>query len=79
MKRSEIQHAIHWAKDLLSSSGFALPMFANWTLEEWKARKEEAATIIKTMRGWDVSTFGHDDFSQMGGSSDAYYHIWPDL
>ncbi|MBE5804136.1 MAG: D-lyxose/D-mannose family sugar isomerase [Clostridiales bacterium] len=66
MKRSEIQHAIHWAKDLLAASGFALPMFADWSLEEWKARKNEAQTIIKTMRGWDVSTFGHDDFSQMG-------------
>ncbi len=66
MKRSEIQHAIHWAKDLLASAGFALPMFAGWNLEEWKARREEAQTIIKTMRGWDVSTFGHDDFSQMG-------------
>ena len=66
MKRSHIQSAIGWAKDLLRENGFALPMFAHWTMEEWKARKTEAATIIKTMRGWDVTTFGHDDFAQMG-------------
>ncbi len=66
MKRSEIQQAIQWAKDLLASSGFALPMFADWSLEEWQQKRNEADTIIKTMRGWDVTTFGHDDFSQMG-------------
>ncbi|MBE5794514.1 MAG: D-lyxose/D-mannose family sugar isomerase [Clostridiales bacterium] len=66
MKRSEIQAAIAWAKSLLERSGFALPMFAHWSLEQWKARREEVDTIIKTMRGWDVTTFGHEDFTQMG-------------
>lgn len=66
MKRSEIRQAIDWAKVLLADSGFALPMFASWDLAEWKARRAEADTIIRTMRGWDVTTFGHDDFSQMG-------------
>ena len=66
MKRSEIQDAIAWAKDFLSRSGLALPMFAEWTLQEWRQRRAEAETIIRTMRGWDVTTFGHDDFSRMG-------------
>ncbi len=66
MKRSEIQQAITWAKDFLKKNGFALPMFAEWTTEKWKARRGEAETIIRTMRGWDVTTFGHDDFTRMG-------------
>lgn len=66
MKRSEIQQAVSWARDLLSRSGFSLPMFADWSLAEWKARRAEADTIIRTMRGWDVTTFGHEDFSVMG-------------
>ncbi len=66
MKRSEIQAAIQWARALLEKSGLALPMFADWSLQEWRERKEQAATIIKTMRGWDVTTFGHDDFNQVG-------------
>lgn len=66
MKRSEIQEAVAWAKDFLSRNGFSLPMFADWSVEEWKARRNEAETIIRTMRGWDVTTFGHDDFSVMG-------------
>ena len=66
MKRSEIQQAISWAKDFLEQYHFALPMFADWTPEEWKSRRKEAETIIRTMRGWDVTTFGSDDFSKMG-------------
>lgn len=66
MKRSEIRQAIDWARQLLDQHGFALPMFANWTLADWQAHRREADTIIRTMRGWDVTTFGHDDFSQMG-------------
>ena len=66
MKRSEIQEAVSWAKEFLRKNNFALPMFAEWSLGEWKKRREEAGTIIRTMRGWDVTTFGSDDFSRMG-------------
>ena len=66
MKRSEIQQAILWAKDFLEQYHIALPMFADWTPEEWKSRRKEAETIIRTMRGWDVTSFGCDDFSKMG-------------
>ena len=66
MKRSEIQRAVYWARDFLKENGLALPMFADWSPEEWKARRGEAETIIRTMRGWDVTTFGHDDFARMG-------------
>ena len=66
MKRSHIQSAIGWAKDLLRENGFALPMFAHWSLKEWNENRVKADTIIKTMRGWDVTTFGHDDFAKMG-------------
>lgn len=66
MKRSEIQAAVRWAKELLKKNNIALPMFAFWTLGDWRERKEEAETIIKTMRGWDVTSFGSDDFTKMG-------------
>ena len=66
MKRSEIQQAISWAKGFLQENNFSLPMFAGWTPEEWKSRRKEADTIVRTMRGWDVTSFGSDDFSQMG-------------
>ena len=48
MKRSEIHQAVAWAKELLRKNNFGLPMFAEWTTEEWNAHREEAETIIRT-------------------------------
>ena len=66
MKRSEIQRAIEWAKNLLGEYGLALPDFAYWNMDEWKENRPKLDTVIKTMRGWDVTTFGHDNFDEMG-------------
>ena len=66
MKRSEIQTAIAHAKELLDRSGFRLPSFAYWTMEEWRAKKPQLDTVFRTMRGWDVTSFGHDNFEEMG-------------
>lgn len=66
MKRSEIEAAIAWAKKKISDQGLYLPCFSGWTLSEWRARAGEAAAVIRTMRGWDVTTFGHDRFEEMG-------------
>ncbi len=66
MKRSEIQAAIEWAKNFLGEYGLALPDFAYWSMDEWKGNRPKLDTIIKTMRGWDVTTFGHDNFDEMG-------------
>jgi len=66
MKRSEVENAINWARKFLAESGLALPMFADWTPRDWAEKKDPAQAIIRTMRGWDVTTFGHDDFAKMG-------------
>ena len=66
MKRSEIQRAIEWAKNLLGEYGLALPDFAYWNMDEWKENRPKLDTIMRTMRGWDVTTFGHDNFGEMG-------------
>ena len=66
MKRSTIQQEVECAKQLLRNNGFALPPFAYWSTDEWKAKKESASAIIKTMRGWDVTDFGSGDFDRTG-------------
>lgn len=66
MKRSEIEAAVRQAREKIAGQGLFLPDFADWTLDEWRARAAEAETIIRTMRGWDVTTFGHDRFDEMG-------------
>ena len=66
MKRSQIRSAIADARQFIGSCGFKLPMFADWTIDEWKAHKAELSTIIATMRGWDVTDFGSGDFDKVG-------------
>ena len=66
MKRSQIQRAIQYAKDLLKENKIFLPMFGYWNLEEWKTNKDKLSTIRQTMQGWDVTDFGTDDFERIG-------------
>ncbi len=66
MKRSQIEHAISYAKDFIAGQNVHLPMFASWDLETWRRMKPQLATVIKTMRGWDVTDFGSGDFDHMG-------------
>jgi D-lyxose ketol-isomerase len=67
MKRSEVNAAIAWAKELLIDSNIALPIFAEWTREEWRANADKTDTIRKTMLGWDVTDYGLDDYKKIGG------------
>ena len=67
MKRSQINENILWAKDLLKKINFTLPCFAYWTMDEWKAHKEEIGRIRSVMQGWDVTDYGVNDFEKLGG------------
>jgi D-lyxose ketol-isomerase len=66
MKRSEINGALLWAKALLTKSNIRLPLYAYWTLEDWKAHKAGLSTVRKVMLGWDITDFGMGDFSKVG-------------
>lgn len=66
MKRSEINAAIVKAKARLAEFNISLPFFGYMTPDEWKARKEEIGRIRERMLGWDVTDFGHGDFSRCG-------------
>lgn len=67
MKRSEINKAIKWAKDLLKEYKINLPVFADWSLQDWKDNKDKVDGIRKTMLGWDVTDYGLDDYKNVGG------------
>lgn len=66
MKRSEINAALVWAKNLLEKNNIRLPDFAYWTMEDWKAHKEEIDQIKQTMLGWDISDYGTGKFDEIG-------------
>lgn len=66
MKRSQINRAILQAEALFARCGFRLPPFASWTPEQWKKIGREADEIRTRRLGWDVTSFGHDDFHVRG-------------
>jgi D-lyxose ketol-isomerase len=66
MKRSEINAIIRDAVAFLRLSGFNLPPFASWTLEDWQSKREDAREIIDCRLGWDVTDFGQGDYRNVG-------------
>jgi D-lyxose ketol-isomerase len=66
VKRSRINEIMTEADDMIRSHGFALPQFASWTPDEFKARKDTARHVIDARCGWDVTDYGKGDFDRMG-------------
>ena len=66
MKRSEINAIIRDAGAFLRLSGFYLPPFASWTLEDWQSKGDVAHEIIDRRLGWDVTDFGQGDYQKVG-------------
>jgi D-lyxose ketol-isomerase len=66
MKRSEVNRYIEHAKQFFAEHQFRLPPWAYWLPDQWKGRYRECAGIVDSMLGWDVTTFGGDDFLTRG-------------
>jgi D-lyxose ketol-isomerase len=66
MKRSEINNALSWAKELLEKHQIKLPPFAYWTLDEWNNQSHSLKTIKEVMLGWDITDYGMDKFDELG-------------
>ena len=66
MKRSEINQAIVWAKQLIEKNNICLPEYAHWDLAQWKAHADKLETIKRVMLGWDITDFGTGNFSTVG-------------
>jgi len=66
MKRSEINAIIRSADEFIRERGFYLQPFAHWSPEEWQRKGVEAAEIIQTQMGWDITDFGQGDFTKIG-------------
>ena len=66
MKRSDINRIIENADEFIRSFGFALPPFAYWSVDEFRALGSEIDGIIKAGLGWDITDYGAGDFDAMG-------------
>jgi len=65
MKRSQINALLSDADAFMRSHGFTLPPFARWSPDAFKARAD-AANIIETRLGWDITDYGQGRFDAMG-------------
>lgn len=66
MKRSRINQIIAAGDEMIRRHGFALPPFAYWTPEEFRARKGTAGHVIAGRCGWDITDYGQGRFDEMG-------------
>lgn len=66
MKRSRINEIIAEADEMIRSFGFVLPPFANWSPDEFRARREGAHHIIDARCGWDITDYGAGRFDEFG-------------
>ena len=66
MKRSKINAIIADAHDMIRRHGFALPPFADWSPETFRARKDTARHVIQSRCGWDITDYGAETYDKMG-------------
>ena len=66
MKRSEINFYIREALDFWEGLGFRLPPYARWSPCEWRLHASVCREIFDLQIGWDVTSFGSEDFLLTG-------------
>lgn len=66
MKRSDINRTIREGMVFFDQHSFRLPPFAFFQRAEWRAKRDMAQEIFDLALGWDVTSFGTDDFAKTG-------------
>ncbi len=66
MKRSRINEIMTAADEMIRSCGFVLPPFANWSPDDFRARRDAAGHVITARCGWDITDYGAGRYDEMG-------------
>ena len=66
MKRSDVNAIIERALEFCDERRFAVPPFARWSIEDWRAHRAECQEIFDNQIGWDITDFGSGDFATTG-------------
>lgn len=66
MKRSEINAAAAQARKFFADHQFHLPVWVDWSLQDWQNAGSECDEIRNNCLGWDVTDFGKGDFEKEG-------------
>ncbi len=66
MQRSRINDIMRAADEMIRHHGFVLPPFAQWSPDQFRARKADAAAVIQARCGWDITDYGQGRFDALG-------------
>ncbi|MBE5252505.1 D-lyxose/D-mannose family sugar isomerase [Mixta mediterraneensis] len=67
MQRSEVNAILQRTREFFMRQDVHLPPWADYGLHQWREVNREAAEELLTLHlGWDVTSFGEDDFRQTG-------------
>jgi D-lyxose ketol-isomerase len=66
VRRSKINRLQKEALALFAEYRFSLPLFAQWSEADWRARPAAAHYCMTHQMGWDVTDFGSDRFEERG-------------
>ena len=68
MKRSEINKALKELEAMCAKYKCYLPLFCNFTPEEWQEKGHEYDEVRDCMLGWDITDYGLGNFDKFGFS-----------
>ena len=68
MKRSEINKALKELEAMCAKYKCYLPLFCNFTPEEWQEKGHEYDEVRDCMLGWDITDYGLGNFDKFGAS-----------
>jgi D-lyxose ketol-isomerase len=66
MKRSRVNEILREGEAFITSFGYVMPPFANWTPDEMRRRRGEIDGIVGARLGWDITDYGQGRFDEMG-------------
>ena len=66
MKRSEINQAIKFAKEMMEKFSWTLPHWGYWSNEDYQNKTNLKKYLNKHQMGWDVTDFGKGNFNEQG-------------
>ena len=66
MKRSTINAYLKEARSFFKEHSFALPPWADWTLNDWRSSGYDCRAVFEGHLGWDLTDFGMENYEKRG-------------
>ncbi|WP_324021303.1 D-lyxose/D-mannose family sugar isomerase [Pantoea sp. JZ29] len=66
MKRADVNRQLQYTRDFFTRQDVPLPSWADYGIRQWRQQQEDITEIVALRLGWDLTSFGGDDFLQTG-------------